>query len=201
MQLLLLGLAIIAVPIALAMRTVIRLARTLGAVDATTIAEALEAHPDLDLVRLEATLAARARGSIAHRLVSTVVQAEATETTPLARKLALAEAVADVEREMTDDARTPRVAASLATTGGLLAAALVMREGLGRTVLDASGSPVPYFQDVIERGLTMAAIAVFGGIVCASAYRVSRQLRRLRLDELDALMLPLAARYPEVTDV
>lgn len=201
MLLILLGLAIVSVPIAIATRTVARLARTLGGVDAETIAAAIEAEPGLDLGRLAASLAARAKGSIAQRLVSTVVDAEANEATQLARKLALAEAVADIEREMADDARTPRVAASLATTGGLLAATLVMREGLGRPIVDFAGSAVPYFQDVVERGLTMAGIAVFGGIVCASLHRASLQLRRRRLDELDALMLPLAARYPEVGEI
>ncbi len=200
MLLLLLGLAIIAAPIAIAARTTLRLARTLGAVDAATIAAVLDADPATDLQRLSDALAKSAPGSIAERLVGTVVHAEHAEHTPLARKLALAEAVADIERDMTDDARTPRVAAALATTGGLLAATLVMREGLGHVVLDASGSPVPYFQDVVERGLTMAAIALFGGIVCAALHRVSRQLRRLRLDELDDLMAPLAARYPGVDD-
>ncbi len=201
MLLLLLGLAIVSVPITIAMRTVLRLVRTLGAVDATAFAAALEADPSLELPRLSRALGETAPGSVAERLVSTVVQAEETEQSPLARKLALAEAVADIEREMMDDARTPRVAASLATTGGLLAATLVMRDGLGHSMLDVSGSPVAYFQDVVERGLSMAAIAVLGGIVCAACHRISRQLRRDRLEELDALMLPLAARYPEVTEI
>lgn len=201
MLLILLGLAIVSIPISIALRTVIRLVRRLGAVDASAFAAALEADPSLDLARLARGLAGAAPGSIAERLVSTVVAAEAAETTPLARKLALAEAVADIEREMMEDSRTPRVAASLATTGGLLAATLVMRDGLGNSMLDASGSPVAYFQDVVERGLTMAGIAVLGGIVCAACHRVSRELRRNRLDELDALMLPLAARYPEVTEI
>jgi hypothetical protein len=199
--LLLLGLAIVSIPITIALRTVNRLVRKLGAVDASVFAAALEADPSADLSRIASALAEGAPGSISDRLVSTVVRAEASETTPLARKLALAEAVADIEREMMEDSGTPRVAASLATTGGLLAATLVMRDGLGNSMLDASGSPVAYFQDVVERGLTMAAIAVLGGIVCAACHRVSRQLRRDRLAELDALMLPLAARYPEVTEI
>jgi hypothetical protein len=199
--LILLGLLIVSVPIAIAMRTTIRLTRTLGGADAGAVADAIAARPDADLPKLADALAREAPGSIAERLVRTVVTAEASEPTPLLRKLALAEAVADVEREMADDARTPRVAASLATTGGLLAATLAMREGLGRPIVDAAGSAVPYFQDVVERGLTMAGIAVFGGIVCAALHRVSIQLRRRRLDELDALMLPLAARYPGVVEV
>ena len=47
----------------------------------------------------------------------------------------------------------------------------------------------------------MAGTAVLGGIVCATHHQTSRELRRDRLEPLDARMLPLAARHPEVTEL
>ena len=108
-------------------------------------------------------------------------------------KTSLAEEVADIERGIVSDLRVPRVAASLASTGGLLAAALVMRQGLGISVPDGA-DPVPIYYAVIERGLTLAGVAVFGGLACASLHQAAQRERRARLAELDALVVPLTAR-------
>lgn len=191
-MLLLVGLAVISVPLALSLVTVLRIVRRLGGVDAGEIGAAIEADPELDLLRLTEKLEHDAKGSIAQRVLTVAMRPE-QDATPLQRKLALAEEVADIERGVVGDVRVPRVAASLATTGGLLAAALVMREGLS-VVVPEGIDPVPVFYRVIEKGLTLAAIAVFGGLVCAALHRAAQKQRSARLQELDALVLPLAAR-------
>jgi len=189
--LVLIGALIVAIPIALSLRTVLRLTRGLGSVDASMIGALIDHEPDLDLDRLRNLLLEHAPRSLARRLLDAAIDQE--PRTPLARTLALAEAVSEVERDVVDDLRVPRVAASLATTGGLLAAALVMREGLGAQVPEGV-DPVPYFSGVIERGLTVAAIAVLGGVVCAALHRIAQRERRSRLNELDALVTPLTRR-------
>ncbi|MBI2391153.1 MAG: hypothetical protein HYV09_16300 [Deltaproteobacteria bacterium] len=192
MLLLLVGVVVIAVPVTLALTTVVRLVRALGAIDASAVGAAIASRPDLDLEKLADQLDRGAAGSIAQRIVSVATHPE-SGATPLQRRLALAEEVADIERRVVADVRVPRVAASLATTGGLLAAALVMREGLGIT-LPEGVDPVPVFHAVIEKGLTLAGVAVFGGIVCASLHQVAQRERKARLAELDALVQPLVVR-------
>lgn len=191
-MILVLGLLVVSIPVLLAVRTVARLVRTLGAIDASEIGAAIERAPELDLASLARELEVAGPGSIPQRLLSTAL-AESETPTPLARKLALAEEVAEIEREVSGDVRVPRVAASLATTGGLLAAALVMREGLGAT-LPEGADPIPFFYAVIEKGLILASIAIFGGIVCAALHRTAQHQRRARLSELDALAAPLSVR-------
>ncbi len=192
MLLVVLGVLVVAIPISLAARTVLRLTRALGSVDATLVAERFGEQPALDAAKLRALLVQHAPESIPRKLLDAVIDDDEKKTL-LAKQLALAEAVADVERAVIDDIRVPRIAASLATTGGLLAAALVMREGLG-TQLPPEVDPVPYFSGVIERGLTVAAIAVLGGVVCAALHRIAQRERRARLNELDALVVPLHQR-------
>lgn len=200
-MLLLVGLAVISVPLVLSLATVLRIVRRLGAVDAGEIGAAIEAHPELDLERLKERLDRDAEGSIAQRVLSVALRPE-SEATLLERKIALAEEVADIERGIVGDMRVPRVAASLATTGGLLAATLVMREGLS-VVVPEGIDPVPVFYRVIEKGLTLAAIAVFGGLVCAALHTAAQRQRKARMQELDALVLPLATRLfgPDGIDV
>jgi hypothetical protein len=190
--LLLLGLAVISVPLALSLATVLRVVRRLGAVDASAIGAALEAEPLLDLGALAQVLEREAPGSVADRVLRVAVHPEPGASL-VQRRLALAEEVADIERGIVGDVRVPRVAASLATSGGLLAAALVMREGLSIVVPEGI-DPVPVYYAVIERGLTLAAIAVFGGLMCAALHRAAQQQRSARLRELDGLVLPLTAR-------
>ncbi|MEO7095321.1 MAG: hypothetical protein ABI175_18840, partial [Polyangiales bacterium] len=196
------GLLVVSIPVALAARTVRRLTHRLGSADGTQVGVLVRKQHDVDLVALARTLLREAPGSIPQRLLSAVTDPGEGEAdrTELARRLALAEAVADVERDVIDDIRVPRVAASLATTSGLLAAALVMREGLGATYEGGGAEVIAQFQVVIERGLTLAAIAVLGGVVCASLHRAAQRQRRQRLDELDALSRPLAARFGVVPD-
>jgi hypothetical protein len=188
--LLLVGLAIIAVPILISARTLARLTRELGAVDASEVAVALERSTALRFDALRARLSAEAPRSIAARLVCSM---DDEATSPRQAELALAETVAEIERELGQDARAPRVAASIATSGGLLAATWVMREGLGRAVPEGV-DVLTFFTAVIERGLTLAAMAVLGGIVCASLHRNAQRQRRARMSELDALIAPLHAR-------
>ena len=193
MWILLVGVAIVTIPIVLAARTVARVVRRLGRTDAAAIAKWIEKNGgDDELHALALAVRREAAGSIADRLLAATTDAQ--KTTPLAKQLALAEAVSEVEREVVDDVRVPRVAASLATTSGLLAAALVMREGLGSGYEGSGPEVTAHFQTIIERGLTLAAIAVLGGIVCASLHRTAQKQRRERLDEVDALAKPLAAR-------
>jgi hypothetical protein len=187
----LVGLLVVSIPVGLAVRTVMRLVRTLGAVDAGAIGELLD-HPSCDLDALTAHVERAAPGSIAQRVL-TVVRPSDDRATLLQRKLALAEEVADIERGIVSDMRVPRVAASLSSTGGLLAASLVMREGLGIT-LPEGADPIPIYNAVIEKGLTLALLAVFGGLACASLHRAGQRERRARLAELDALVVPLSAR-------
>jgi transposase-like protein len=189
---LLVGVVIVTIPIVLAARTVARVVRRLGRTDAAAIAKWVEKKSDDDLRALAGAVHRDAEGSIADRLLSAATDDQ--KTTPVAKQLALAEAVSEVEREVVDDVRVPRVAASLATTSGLLAAALVMREGLGSGYEGTGPEVTAHFQTIIERGLTLAAIAVLGGIVCASLHRTAQKQRRERLDEVDALAKPLAAR-------
>lgn len=191
-MLLLVGLAVISVPLALSLATVLRIVRRLGGVDAAALGEAIAADPDFDLEALTERLERDAQGSIAQRVLSIAMRPEPA-TPPLQRKLALTEEVADIERGIVADVRVPRVAASLATSGGLFAAALVMREGLS-VVVPEGIDPVPVYYAVIERGLTLAAIAVFGGLVCAALHRGAQKERRARLQELDGLITPLAER-------
>jgi hypothetical protein len=186
------GIAIVTIPIVLAVRTVARVVRRLGRTDSIAIAKWMEKKDDDDLRALATALHRDAPGSVADRLLGATT--DDRKTTALARQLALAEAVSEVEREVVDDVRVPRVAASLATTSGLLAAALVMREGLGSGYEGSGAEVTAHFQTIIERGLTLAAIAVLGGIVCASLHRTAQKQRRQRLDEVDALAKPLAAR-------
>ena len=202
MLIVLVGVVIIAIPVALAMRTVLRLTQGLGGLDAGQVGALVKNDRALDLAALADTLRRQAPGSIPARLLTAVTEPgqRAADRSELARRLALAEAVADVEREVTDDIRVPRVAASLATTSGLLAAAIVMREGLGATYEGGGAEVIARFQEVIERGLTLAAIAVLGGVVCAGLHRSAQKQRRLRLEELDALSRPLAARFGAVPD-
>lgn len=192
MLLVLVGMLIIAIPIGIAFRTVLKLTRDLGAIDSQLVAKFIEHDPARDLEPLRKRLARQAPSSVAHRLIA-AASGDHPAATLLERRLSLAEAVAEIERDVVDDLRVPRVAASLATTGGLLAAALVMREGLG-TQLPEGADPLPHFTAVIERGLTLAAVAVLGGIACAALHRVAQRERRARLSELDALTTPLAAR-------
>lgn len=172
-----------------------RLVRTLGAVDASTIGATIEREPNLDLEVLFARVRTSAPGSVADRVLCAALHGpyEEESTTPYARQLALAEEVADIERRVVADMRVPRVAASLATSGGLLAAALVMREGLG-IVIPEGADPVAIYYAVIERGLTLAGVAVFGGIACASLHRVAQRERKARIVELDALVVALSHR-------
>jgi hypothetical protein len=198
----LVGLVIVSIPVALAVRTVRRLTQRLGGADAVQVGALVARNGGIDLDALAETLAREAPGSIPQRLLAAVTQPAERDAdrTELARRLALAEAVAEVEREVVDDIRVPRVAASLATTSGLLAAAIVMREGLGANYEGTGPEVIARFQSVIERGLTLAAIAVLGGVVCAALHRSAQKQRRQRLDELDALSRPLAARFGVTPD-
>ena len=127
MLILVVGITIIAVPIALALRTLLRVTKRLGGVDAIWIGTWISEHPARDLAAVANALQRLSPGSISERLLTAVAE---KHDSALAQQLALAEAVADIERDVADDVRVPRVAASLATTSGLLAASLVMREGL-----------------------------------------------------------------------
>ena len=191
MVILLVGLLIIAVPIALALRTWLRVTRRLGGVDAVQIGAWIAANPAEDLAPLACALHREWPGSLAEQLVTAVVTEHGS---PLGRQLALAEAVADVERDVVDDVRVPRIAASLATTSGLFAAAIVMREGLAAQWEGGGEDVAGQFQAVIERGLTLVALAIFGGLCCAALHRSAQRQRRTRLEELDALGRPLAER-------
>ncbi|MGZ3420409.1 MAG: hypothetical protein ACXVEF_06910 [Polyangiales bacterium] len=182
------GLLVVSIPLWLALSTVLRLTRTLGGVDGSAVGDAIAGDPSIDLEKLTKRLEVEASGSIPQRLLSSCVREE-----DRTKKLALAEEVAEIERAIGEGQRVPRVAASLATTGGLFAAALVMREGLG-TTLPEGADPVPFFYAVIDKGLTLAAVAVFGGIVCASLHRQAQKERRARLEELDAMVEPLCTR-------
>ena len=102
-----------------------RLVRTLGALDGRAIGGVVG---ECDLEELTARAERDAPGSLAQRVLTVAVRPDEDRPTPLQRQLALAEEVADIERRIVSDMRVPRVAASLASTGGLLAAALVMRE-------------------------------------------------------------------------
>lgn len=157
-----------------------RLVRTLGAVDASTVSEVIDSV-DLDVLR--ARVREQAPDSLTDRVLRAAQEGE----------IALSEEVSDIERGVVADMRVPRVAASLATSGGLLAAALVMREGLG-IVLPEGADPVPIYYAVIEKGLTLAGVAVFGGIACASLHRIAQRERRARIAELDALVALLSRR-------
>lgn len=191
-MLLLVGLLVVSLPLLLATRTVARLVRTLGAVDASAIGDVIERDPSIDLEALWSRVREHAPGSMAERVLDAALHAE-DATTPLARKLALAEEVAEIERGVIADLRVPRVAASLATSGGLLAATLVMRDGLSITVPEGA-DPVPIYYAVIERGLTLAGIAVFGGIACAALHKAAQRERKARIAELDGLVAPLSRR-------
>lgn len=189
------GFLVVSIPLALATRTVFRLVRTLGALDGAAIGDTIEKQPALDLELLLTRVRLSAPGSLVDRVLHAALHgAYADETsTPYAKQLALAEEVADIERRVVADMRVPRVAASLATSGGLLAAALVMREGLG-IVVPEGADPVPIYYAVIERGLTLAGVAVFGGIACASLHRVAQRERKARIAELDVLAAALSQR-------
>ena len=191
MVIVLVGLVIIAVPISLALRTWLRVTKRLGGVDAVQIGAWIAAHPEHDLAPLAEALRREWPGSLAERLVTAVL---GEHVSALGRQLALAEAVADVERDVVDDIRVPRIAASLATTSGLFAAALVMREGLASQWAGGGADVAAQFQTVIERGLTLVALAIFGGLTCAALHRAAQRQRRTRLEELDALGRPLAER-------
>lgn len=193
MWIVLVGIAIVAIPIALAARTIVRIARRLGSVDANAVAKWIEGKSEEEIAALARDLRKEAPSSLAARLLDAATSGEAK--TPIAKQLALAEAVSELERDVVDDIRVPRVAASLATTGGLLAAAVVMRQGLGAVYEGESGAEVTaHFQTIIERGLTLAAIAVLGGVVCAALHRNAQKQRKLRLEEVDTLVAPLATR-------
>lgn len=192
MLIVVIGLLVVAIPVGLSIRTVMRLVRTLNAIDASAIGEVVE-DPSCDVEALTDRVERDAPGSIAQRILTTAVRTTEERTTPLQRQIALSEEVADIERGIVSDLRVPRVAASLATSGGLFAAALVMREGLGLTVPEGV-DPVPIYYAVIEKGLTLAGVAVFGGLACASLHRAAQAERRARLTELDALVVPLSAR-------
>jgi hypothetical protein len=201
------GVVIIGAPLLFAARTVILLLRALGAIDGVAIAEAITADEALDLARLARLLHARASGSVPARLLAAVTAdlrengaayreppaSEQVGSSALARRLALAEEVAEIERQITSDVRVPRVAARLSTNGGLLAAALVMREGLGTTLPEGT-DPLPFFYAVIEKGLTLAAVAVLGGTLCASLHRIAQSERRARIAEVDAIVEALTTR-------
>lgn len=182
------GILVVSIPLWLALSTVLRLTRTLGGVDGNEVGDAIADDPSLDLESLTKALEAHAAGTIPQRLLSSCMREEEAM-----KKLALAEEVAEIERAIGEGQRVPRVAASLATSGGLFAAALVMREGLG-TTLPEGADPLPFFYAVIDKGLTLAAVAVFGGIVCASLHRQAQKERRARLGELDAMVGPLCTR-------
>jgi hypothetical protein len=179
------GCAVVGAPVVFAARVLTRLRSTLGSVDASALAEAMRLRPDLPLSTWTRALEDRAPGSISARLVrATDNDADAPV---LPRTLALAEIVADIERELSLDVRLPRVAASLASTSGLLAATFVMRSGLSGAVSGDSAVAVSRFTNVVEQGLTLAAIAILGGLTCAAIHRASQRERRSRLAELDAL--------------
>ncbi len=191
---LLAALLVVSIPVALAARTYSRVTRTLGALDGALVGAWLDGRDAAAKTRLDERVRASAPGSIVARLLEA---AEAPAVSAQARELALAEAVADVERDLIDDARVPRVAASLATSGGLLAATLVMRSSLANVApVDDGANVVKFFAAAIERGLTLAAVAVLGGVVCAALHRRAQRERKLRLAELDAL---IAALMPKPT--
>ena len=159
-----LGLAIIAVPIAMSMRVVLKLLR-LGALDGSIVASSLTIDVWQDwLVRCRKA----APKSAPSRLLSAPGELE------------LSEEVNDIERELSLDTRIPRVAASLATSGGLLAASLVFRTSV------ADLKPAQ-FESALAPALTLAILAFFGGIVCAVLHTEAIRLRRRRLLEVDSL--------------
>lgn len=191
------GCAVVGAPVVFATRVLRRLRATLGRVDASVVAEAMAARPDVALSTWAEALNARAPESIAARLVHAT--ASEPESLTLPRTLALAETVADIERELSLDVRLPRVAASLASTSGLLAATFVMRSGLADAVSGDVGVAVSRFTVVVEQGLTLAAIAILGGLTCAAIHRASQRERRARLAELDSLAAVLLRRIEAPT--
>lgn len=180
------GLAVVSVPVALAARSTLRLVRGLGALDVELVGRAARSHPDalgalVDAARDEAP------GSLVGRLSAAVVApVDDRHDALLQRRLSLSEAVSDVERAVAQDARVPRVAASLSATGGLFAAALTMREGLRMPIVEGV-DPVPALFAVVERGLLLACIAVFASVVCATLHRCAQRSRTRQLAHLDDL--------------
>ena len=188
MIVIIIGLIVVAIPVTLAWRSAWRLLHGLSAIDAGAVARAIHGRGKIEqpqLTALAEELRLVAPLSLSTALVEVVRATQGVEN-PLARELALSEAISDAERALVADARTPRVAASLASSAGLLTAALVMRDGLGGTVLPGQ-DPVPVFMSVIDRGLSLATLAVLGGVVCAALHRCAQAQRARRLAELDDL--------------
>src|SRR5271165_5437171 len=156
-----LGLAIIAVPIALSMNVVLKLLR-LGALDGSIVASGLTTEVWQDWL-------ARCKNEAPHSAPTRLLSAPS--------ELELSEEMNDIEREITVDTRIPRVAASLATSGGLLAASLVFRS----SVTDIKPAQ---FESALAPALTLAILAFFGGIVCAVLHTEATRLRRRRLLEV-----------------
>lgn len=178
------GLGVVSVPVALATRATLRLVRGLGAIDVELVGRAVRAHPD-KVGALAAAIGAESPQSLVGRLaLAARAEVDARHDPLLQRKLALSEAVSDVERAVAQDARVPRVAASLAATGGLFAAALTMREGLRMPIVDGV-DPVPRLFAVVERGLLLACVAVFASVVCATLHRCAQRARTRQLAHLD----------------
>ncbi|MFI5298009.1 MAG: hypothetical protein ACHREM_07920 [Polyangiales bacterium] len=186
------GCAVVGAPVVFATRVLKTLRSQLGAVDAASVAEAMLAREDLSLETWSRALHERAPKSIASRLFQ-AVEAE-SGTTRTRRTLALAEAVSDIERELSLDVRLPRIAASLSSTSGLLAASFVMRSGLAGAVGGDAELAVARFTRVVEQGLTLATLAILGGLTCAAVHRASQKERRARLAELDSLSSVLLER-------
>ncbi|MBS2019891.1 MAG: hypothetical protein JST00_43915 [Deltaproteobacteria bacterium] len=181
-----LGVGVVSIPVALAARSTLRLVRGLGALDVELVGRAARAHPE-KLGALAAAARTDAPASLVGRLAAAIdAPVDSRHDALLQRRLALSEAVSDVERAVAQDARVPRVAASLSATGGLFAAALTMREGL-RTPIVEGVDPVPALLAVVERGLLLACIAVFASVVCATLHRCAQRSRTRQLAHLDEL--------------
>lgn len=183
---LVLGLLVVSIPVALAARSTLRLVRGLGAIDTSAVVRGLKKNPAA-LPALAAEVEKSAPDSLVGRLVGAILlPVDPRHDAALQRRLALSEAVSDVERAVSQDARVPRVAASLAATGGLFAAALTMREGMRAPIVEGV-DPVPALFAIVERGLMLACIAVFGSVVCATLHRCAQKTRTRQLSEVDDL--------------
>jgi len=153
--------------------------------------EAGERLPDEPVRALDATL----RQSTGVEWERSVV--EAVQHEPQARPAFLGEVMTELDYRARRWSRVPRVAASLASTGGFLLASLALRLGLAELAGPLLESDVPSVNSAVLDALDVVAMGMAGAACCVAVQHGARATLRAKLlaaEQLVDLLEGLASR-------